>query len=64
MKLKELKIVKLQCLRNGRNGKECKEGIGSLCEQGECCLKGFSLFFSVFVMETVKNSYLCKEKFQ
>ena len=45
MKLKELKIVKLQCLRKGWIDKECKEGTEPFCENGERCLKGYSLFF-------------------
>ena len=32
MKLKELKIVNLQCLQKNRIDKECKEGIGAFCE--------------------------------
>ena len=45
MKLKKLKIVKLQCLRKSRIDKECKEGTEPFCEHGERCLKGYSLFF-------------------
>lgn len=64
MKLKELKVVNPQYLWKGWICKECEEDIGPFCEQGERCLKGYSLFFSVLVMETVRNSYLCKCKFQ
>ena len=42
MKLKGLKIVKLQYLLKSRIDKECKEGIEPFCEYG---LKGYSLFF-------------------
>ena len=49
MKLKGLKIVKLQCFQRSRIDKECKEGIGLFGQHG---LKGCSLYFSLVPLFT------------